>query len=198
MSKYAIILLAAGSASRFGSAKQLATLNDETFIKHAINEAIKVTDKIVVVLGANYEVINEHIKDIPVTVAINKNWEEGMSTSIQEGMKVVLQQEPLADAIVIAVCDQPFLTSSIMNLLLNKYETGSKPIVASTYNNTMGTPVVFDRIFFAALMELQGHAGAKKIISQNVNMVDTVPFPFGEVDIDTREDLEKYKSQHKR
>ena len=194
MSKYAIILLAAGSSSRFGSPKQLAQNNGQSFIAHAISQALKVTKEMVVVLGANHDVIKKEIEKFSTYIAMNEKWEEGMSSSIRKGMEILLKYETCLNAIIIAVCDQPFLSSDVMNLLIEKYESGGKPIIASAYNNALGTPVLFDKTFFATLMELQGQAGAKKIIAQNKDVVDTVTFPLGGVDIDTKEDFEKLKT----
>ncbi|MEP7251415.1 MAG: nucleotidyltransferase family protein [Ginsengibacter sp.] len=197
MSKYAIILLAAGSSSRFGSPKQLAQNNGRSFVAHAIIEALKVTKEVIVVLGANHEVIKKEIEKFPIHIVWNEKWEEGMSSSIKKGMEILLQHETFPDAIIIAVCDQPFLSSGIMNSLIEKYESGDRPIIASAYNNVLGTPTLFNQSFFSALMELKGQAGAKKIISENKAVVDTVSFPLGYVDIDTIEDFEQWKTYTK-
>ncbi len=59
MEEYMIILLAAGSSSRFGTPKQLAQHKGKSFIAHAISEAIKVTQGVIVVLGANYDAVRK-------------------------------------------------------------------------------------------------------------------------------------------
>ena len=194
MSKYAIILLAAGSSSRFGSPKQLVQNNGKSLIAHTISEAIKVTKEVVVVLGANYDVVKKEIENFPTHVVMNEKWEEGMSSSIKKGMEALSQYETYPNAVIIAVCDQPFLSTDIMNSLIEKYESGGKTIIASAYNNALGTPVLFDKTFFTTLMMLRDQAGAKKIISQNMNVVDKVSFPLGRVDIDTKEDFEDLKT----
>lgn len=197
MERYATILLAAGSSSRFGAPKQLAQHKGESFIAHAVSEAIKVTPEVIVVLGANYEAVKREIENLIVQIVYNKDWEEGMSSSIRCGLLPLLNKNPSTKAVIMVVCDQPFLSSAIMEELIKKYEATRLPIVACSYENTIGTPVLFDKIFFKPLLELKGQAGAKKIISQNLDVTVTVPFPLGHIDIDTKEDYKNLENLNK-
>ena len=188
-----IILLAAGSSSRFGSPKQLVKYNGKNFIQRAIGEVIKVNSDVIVVLGANLTAMKKEIEKSPVQIAYNKDWKEGMSSSIRCGITALLNQNPSAESAIIAVCDQPFLSSKIIVDLIEKHKETKKSIVACAYNNTTGTPVLFHKSFFQALLNLKGQSGAKEIISKNEAAVATVSFPFGDIDIDTKEDFENLK-----
>ena len=194
---YTIILLAAGSSSRFGSPKQLAQNNGKSFIQHAVSEAIKVKLDVIAVLGANLDVVKKEIENFPVQIVYNKDWEEGMSSSIRSGINALLNKNPSAEAVVILVCDQPFLSSTVILDLIEKYEATKKPIVACVYKDVIGTPALFDKTFFKPLLELKGQSGAKKIISQNKDVAVTIPFPLGYIDIDTKEDYEILKNLNK-
>lgn len=194
MKPYTIILLAAGSSSRFGSPKQLAQNNGRSFIHHAVSEATKVNSDVIVVLGASLDVVKKEIEDFPVQIVYNKDWEEGMSSSIRCGLSALLNKNPSAEAAVILVCDQPFLSSTVIVDLIEKYEAAKKPIVACTYKDVIGTPALFNKTFFQPLLELKGQSGAKKIISQNEDAIVTIPFPLGYIDIDTKEDYENLKN----
>jgi len=79
-------------------------------------------------------------------------------------------------------------------LIQKKVETG-KGIVASTYADTIGTPVLFDRNYFKYLQDLKGEEGAKKLLKMYNNDVATVSFPQGSIDIDTEEDYKKLLNQ---
>lgn len=191
MKSYSIILLAAGSSSRFGSPKQLAKIGLESFIQHAISESIKITGNAIVVLGANYDAIKKDIQNFPVELEYNKDWEEGMSSSIRCGLSASLNRDPLTEAVIFVVCDQPFLSSEIIEELIEKYESTKKPIIACSYNKTAGTPVLFDKKYFDALLNLKGPSGAKEIILQNEEETARISFPLGSVDIDTKDDYNK-------
>ena len=194
---YTIILLAAGSSSRFGSPKQLAQNNGMSLIHHSVSEAIKVNSDVIVVLGANLDIVKKEIENFPIQIVYNKNWEAGMSSSIRCGITALLNRNPLAEAAIIVVIDQPFLSSTIIADLIEKYEATKKPVVACAYKDVIGTPALFDKSFFQPLLELKGQSGAKKIISQNKNAVVTIPFPLGHIDIDTKEDYENLKNLNK-
>jgi molybdenum cofactor cytidylyltransferase len=195
MGNSAIIILAAGSSSRFGYAKQLVMHKGESFIQHALAEATKVVRKVVVVLGANAELIRKEMENIPAQLVYNRYWEEGMSSSIRCGLSFLLSENPFLEAAVLMVCDQPFVTSSLLNELVTKYEETKKPIIACAYKNTIGTPVLFDKTFFPALLGLTGQSGAKKIIAENIDLTITIAFPLGHIDIDTKEDYESLQKK---
>ena len=89
------------------------------------------------------------------------------------------------------VCDQPYVSSSLLNDLLKKQRETGKPIVTSNYGETIGPPAFFHKTFFPELLKLQGDTGARKIIEQNNDKVATVLFPEGSIDIDTEEDYEE-------
>lgn len=197
MGRHAVILLAAGSSARFGSPKQLAKNDGQSFIQHAVAEATKLESKVFVVLGANYDIVKNEIENFPVEVIYNKDWEEGMSSSIRIGIESFLNKDPAAEAVIIIVCDQPFLSSQIIMELIKKFEQTGKPIIACSYKNAIGTPVLFDKSFFPALLALKGKAGAKNIILKNKDVIETIPFPLGYIDIDTREDYEILKKVNK-
>jgi CTP:molybdopterin cytidylyltransferase MocA len=91
------------------------------------------------------------------------------------------------------VCDQPFISLTLVNQLLNIQQKTGKAIVACSYGDTVGTPVLFKSTFFPELLTLQGDAGAKKIIKQHSGAVATVTFPKGHIDIDTDTDYEALK-----
>jgi molybdenum cofactor cytidylyltransferase len=190
MEKLGIIILAAGSSSRFGDIKQLSLYVDKTFIRHAVTIAKKVVKKVIVVLGAHAEKVKKEIEDSDVVFVFNKDWEEGMASSIRSGLSTFLEIEPAAESVIFMVCDQPFVSSSLLNELISKHVETNKQIIASTYQGTVGTPVFFEKTFFPALLNLKGQSGAKKIIQQNSESTIRIPFPLGYVDIDTKEDYE--------
>jgi molybdenum cofactor cytidylyltransferase len=190
MDNIGIIILAAGSSSRFGDIKQLSFYQDKTFINHAVSIAKEVVKKVIVVLGANAEKVKEEIRSNDVAFIFNKYWEEGMASSIRSGLGSFLQMNPDAEAAILMVCDQPFVSSELLNAMIKKHLQTGKQIIASAYQETVGTPVLFGKIFFPDLLDLRGQSGAKKIIEQHRDSIITVAFPLGYVDIDTKEDYE--------
>jgi molybdenum cofactor cytidylyltransferase len=191
----AIVILAAGTSSRLGSPKQLLSYKGENLLRHTVDEALETgCQSVFVILGANIELMRKELKDKPVIIVENTGWQEGMASSIRCGLENITNTILRPDCVIFMVCDQPYVSSSILlNLVKKRNETGM-PIVASSYNDMIGTPALFHKSFYPALMELKGDKGARKLITDNPEKAATVPFPKGIVDIDTKEDYEKLVS----
>jgi molybdenum cofactor cytidylyltransferase len=190
--KIGIVILAAGVSSRLGSPKQLLSYNGKTLLRHAVDEATNSNaDFVVVVLGANADLLLKEIDATKASVIENKEWEEGMASSIRTGLKMLLKQQVQVDGVIFMVCDQPFVSSVVLNNLINSYKETGKPVVASDYGEVTGPPAFFHQSFFTELMQLKGDEGAKRIIQQHKNETATIPFPEGRIDIDREEDYEK-------
>jgi len=191
LNSYGIILLAAGQSARLGKPKQLLNYKGKTLLAHSLQIAIETQlQPIVTVLGANLDILKESIEPINTTLVINQEWSEGMASSIRCGIEELLKIAPSIAGVIIMVCDQPYVTAKLLTDLVEKHEDSSKPIISSRYNNNIGTPALFDKTIFALLLSLKGDSGAKKIMKSNPDWVETVNFPFGEIDIDTSLDYE--------
>ncbi|QEM09411.1 MULTISPECIES: nucleotidyltransferase family protein [Mucilaginibacter] len=188
-----IIILAAGSSSRFGSPKQNFVYQGKTLLQRAIQTALTCLhcEKVIVVLGANEELIRSNIDDQVVHVAYNPHWQEGMGSSIKIGVQEMLRLKPDITSIILMLCDQPFVDSFLISQLVEKKEINDCGIIASSYRDALGAPALFDAKYFPDLLNLQGHEGAKKIIETHADDVFILPFPLGAIDIDTADDLER-------
>ena len=195
--KIAIIILAAGTSSRFGSPKQLLTYNGNTLLRHAVDAALGTgCQSVSVILGANIEVLRGELKDKPVIIVENSGWEEGMASSIRCGLENIKNSILNPDSVIFMVCDQPHVSSSLLVSLIEKKQETGMPIVASSYEGKSGTPALFHRTIFPLLMELVGDKGARKIIADNPEKVALVSFPGGIIDIDTVSDYELLKKEN--
>jgi molybdenum cofactor cytidylyltransferase len=191
MNNTAIIILAAGSSSRFGDTKQLLHFNGKTLLQHVIAEATATgAEPIVVVTGANADRVSKEIKSEKVEIVFNKDWEQGMASGIVIGLKKAIALNNELEKVIIAVCDQPFVSSSLFQQLVEKQNESVKHIVASTYADTIGTPALFTKKYFDALMGLTGDQGAKILLKKYSDDLATVDFPDGHIDIDTQADYE--------
>jgi molybdenum cofactor cytidylyltransferase len=186
--KSAIIILAAGASIRLGKPKQLLLYKGKSLVQHVVTEAKNSrADEVVVILGANHDLIaNEIPADKKIKFIVNDQWEEGMASSIKAGI-IFVTKEVSPDFAILAVCDQPFIDSALFNKLIDTHLRTNKPIVASQYQHTLGTPVLFDKQFFNELVSLNGDHGARSIILKHPTRLTTIPFPSGHIDIDTNE-----------
>ncbi len=192
----ATLFLAAGASRRMGQSKQLLKIKDnQTLIEHSILAAKKSTSQyITVVLGANalriQKVLSRQITGI--NMVINKNWEKGMGSTLSVGLQHLLEQAPNLDAIIISVSDQPYLSTTIFDQLIEQYTLTQKPIICADYGHKLGVPALLDKQFFPKLLALQADEGARGIIRSNRTLVASIPFPKGAIDLDTPQAYQAY------
>jgi molybdenum cofactor cytidylyltransferase len=190
----AMIILAAGASTRMGTPKQLLPYQGCSLLCHTIETAMaSVCKPVVVVLGANAQQIAAEVNQYSVMVVENPDWYLGMGSSIRRGILEIANCSESIDAVVITVCDQPFLDSEIINHLVTAYHATGKLIIACEYADTLGVPVLFDRKFFSELANLGETMGAKKLIKKYSEEVFGIPFPLGVIDIDTPEDYQQLR-----
>ena len=189
-----IVILAGGASTRLGKPKQLLQYHGKTLLSHAVNEAINAkADAVVVILGKNADLFQNEIDKEDVHVVINKDWKEGMASSVRLGLDTLLKIKPYIDAVIFMVCDQPYISSSVLNQLITKQQKTTKQIVTCNYGESIGPPALFHKKYFRELAKLNGDVGARNIIEQNMHDVATIPFPEGKIDIDTEEDYDALK-----
>lgn len=191
-SNFGIVLLAAGASSRFGQPKQLLQYKGKSLLQHDILVAEdSIARYVVVVLGAGADVLTKEINQTKTHVVVNEHWEEGMASSIRCGVEALIEIAPGIDGTILMVCDQPYVTSPLLNDLITAQQKSGKKIITCSYANTFGPPALFHRSTFDELLQLEGDIGARKVVEQHADEVGVVLFPKGNVDIDTKEDYEK-------
>jgi molybdenum cofactor cytidylyltransferase len=182
------ILLAAGESRRMGKLKQLMPLGKGTIIEQAIDNLIaSALDEVIVVLGHKAEEIKEAISTRSVKIAFNPSYQEGMSTSIIAGLKLV---DPRAEAVMLALGDLPLVDSQTINHLIDEFHKSDKGIILPTYKDKRGHPVILAIKYQPELLELKGDIGAREIIKRHPQDVLEVAVDSAGVisDIDTEDD----------
>jgi molybdenum cofactor cytidylyltransferase len=185
-----IIILAAGSSSRLGRPKQNLIYRGQTLLQRAIETAAStVCETILVVLGANAEAIIPTINNTKVNVIENPDWTGGMATSIKSGIIEIEKINPAINAVILMLCDQPFVDTHLLNMLiLSQTKSG---IAACAYNSTIGPPALFNKIYFNELINLMGNEGAKNLLTKYADVLTVIPYEQGGNDIDTIEDFNR-------
>lgn len=186
------VILAAGGSTRLGRPKQFLLFHGKSLLRHAAETmAASVCDPVIIVLGAQVEAAKREIADLPVRVALNRQWQTGISSSIKLGLKEMLSLEPQIDAITITLCDQPLIDSDVIDRLAERFLITRKPIVAAKYLGVIGVPSVFSREMFDQLADLQGDKGARDLIRDPHASVETIEIEEAAVDIDTADDIDR-------
>ena len=187
------VVLAAGTSSRFGSTKQLAVLHGETLVKRVANVACEVCEpRTVLVVGHDGTAVADAVKCIAQFLVVNEHNEDGIGSSIAVAVKAIAHA---ADAILLLLADQPLVTAAHLELLIETWGGGDS-IVATSFADTQGPPVLFPRAAFDALAGLSGDAGAKSVLNSRKFNVKAVAFDDAAIDIDTPEDLASLRDRN--
>ena len=192
-----VIVLAAGGSTRTKSPKQLFRFEEKTLLRRAVETALDSRCAPVhVVLGAEAERFAQELTGLPVHVTVNRDWEEGIGSSIRNGLRAATVRDSDMKAAVFMTVDQPFVTPEILDGLVETFLVSDPPVVACAYDGTVGTPALFDVSLFETLRELEGDAGAKLIILQEGDEAVTIDAPDVGIDIDTEDDLHRLQQSN--
>lgn len=193
VSNIAILLLAAGASTRLGHPKQLIQLDTQSLLEKAAGAALDSgCQPVLVVLGAYAEKIKPVVQHLPVQIVENAAWQSGMGSSIACGIPFLEKDFPELEAVILMLCDQPFVQADTLLQLVKSWRENGAGIVASAYGGTFGPPAVFGRRFFKELGMLESEKGAKSVMMAHKEELVLLPFPEGAVDLDTAGDLEHY------
>ena len=188
----AAIILAAGASRRLGQPKQLVGFDGEALLQRALRLAAEAgASPVLVVLGAHFAPICAAIPFNQAIPVLNDKWDEGIATSIRAGLRELEVRAPESSSALVMTCDQPRLSEAHLRALIKLCDEQTNPaIAASAYAGSIGTPAIFPRVVFPALLALKGDRGARALLLDPPCPLISVPFEGGEIDIDLLSDLE--------
>ena len=154
---------------------------------------------VVVITGAAHEAVSHALEPHDVTVVFNAAWSEGMGSSIRCAMEWLDHQSIAAttDAVVIAACDMPGVSSAHFASLLSTFrEAGAR--VASRYTassgaRVVGIPALFPEADWSTLRTLSGDRGARDLLAGTGT--SEVALERGAFDLDTPGDVERWRAR---
>ena len=158
------IVLAAGASKRMGNPKQNLRLGGVPMLQRVLDtlRASKV-GSVVVVLGANADLVTENLEVKGEKVVVNGDFAEGMSASIRRG----LDEAGDADAVLVMLGDQPFVTPATVDKIIDAYEESGALVVAPVCEGRRGNPELLDRALFPRDRRIRADDGAKTLMEEN-------------------------------
>ena len=181
------IVLAAGAASRFGSAKQLVRISGRPLLHNTVSNAVEITGgATIVVLGAYAAELAPLLSHTPASVLINRDWVEGIGSSIRRGVAAL---PSTCTAVMVVLADQAAVTAQDLQRLVSAWKRQPEYVAAALYSGSTGVPAIFPRSRFTELSQLRGDSGARRLLQRNPDRVVRVPMDSAALDIDTPEDL---------
>ncbi len=206
----AAIILAAGRSTRMHNSndhvhKLLLPLGSGTVLSSVVSATIaSQAHPVLVVLGYQGEQIRASLAQtlyispdgVPPDLLFVENtaFASGMSTSLHAGFRALLQQadnqpEYVCDGALVLLGDQPLITTSLLNQLIQSRQQSGKRIIAPFYNGKRGNPVLFAADLFTKLLTITGDEGARTIIEQHQDEIEKLALDDAQAwyDVDTWE-----------
>jgi molybdenum cofactor cytidylyltransferase len=188
MSEIWAIILAAGESNRMHQPKMLLPFGDKTIIEKVIGNVISSGIKrVIVVLGSDKDNILKVTKKMPVMNCYNKNYRQGMLSSVQCGFR---QMDDTCRAVLVFLGDQPGIGPDVINSLTDAYRKSGKGIAMPVFNNERGHPLLFDSKYRDEITGLDPSATLRDLVHKFADDVLEVEVKTESVlkDIDTKDD----------
>lgn len=189
------IILAAGMSTRMGFPKQLLELGNRTLLRIVTENVLaSAVDEVMVVTGCREDEVSAAIKDLPVKIIINQQYEQGQGSSLALGVRTTNVK---TTAFLVFMCDQPLISPSLINTVIREFKERSSLALRPIYHGLPGHPVIFSSSLSSEMEALKGDEGARHILKKLGNKVDYLPVQDEAVilDVDTPESYEKLKQR---
>lgn len=198
-SSISVIILAAGKSTRMGTQKLCMQLGEHTILEQTIDNYLdSKADEVIVVTGHEAQKIRQLIAHRPVTIVHNRHYHKGISTSIAAGLQSVKGN---IQNVMIALGDQPYIHSDIINFIIDKHKNSKKGISVPVHKGNRGHPTIFNMAYKEELLKLEGDRGGIQVTDRYPDDVYEIDVEFEEVitDIDTidtyRQTVNKFKQR---
>ncbi|NKN36508.1 NTP transferase domain-containing protein [Agrobacterium sp. a22-2] len=187
----AVVILAAGRASRMGSDsghKLLAEFDGVPLVRRVTETAAAASPNgLVVVTGYRGEEIAAALDGLDLTIRPNPDYASGMASSLRAGLSDSSAVE--ADGVLVMLADMPGVSTPDLRLLMATFRrAGGRAIVRAVADGKRGNPVILPRTTFAAVLKLEGDIGARHIVeTSGLDVIDVEIGSGAHIDVDTPE-----------
>jgi molybdenum cofactor cytidylyltransferase len=182
------IVLAGGESKRMGSPKMILPYEGMTIIEKVLENVLASdVEKVVTVLGSHKDEVLEVIDKLPVLHCYNKDYQDGMLSSVKCGFEFLPGDFRAA---MVFLGDQPMVETSVINQMINVYQESGKGILVPVFENKRGHPLMLDGKYRDEIINFDDPEGLKGILRRHPDdllEVDTEN-PSVLMDIDTNED----------
>lgn len=184
-------------SKRIGAAKQLIDIDGKYVLQWVVDAALESDlQKIYLILGCYADRILTTLPQLKttekITIIRNSEYKNGMSSSVKCG---ILATKNHYENVLFLLGDQPFISAQMINTLLGEQIRSQKPICLPTFKNKKGHPVLFNKIFYDQLLQVEGDQGGRSVLRNNGEHIHKVEIDDPDIllDIDTMKDLNELK-----
>lgn len=152
-----------------GRPKQLLLWRDKTLLQHVVDRIERTSVfQIVIVLGAAADKVIATLR-LPAgaLVVTNPEYQQGQGGSLRVG----LAEAKDADGALIVLADEPEIDAAAIDLVLERWRSGNRPIVRASYDGSSSHPVLLGRAVWDELSG-EGDEGARSLIERRPELVE--------------------------
>jgi molybdenum cofactor cytidylyltransferase len=198
--RIAAVVLAAGRSIRMGAVNKLiAEIGGKPLVRIAAEQALASrASPVIVVTGHEHGRVEQALNGLPVKLAHNPDYAEGLGTSLKAGIAAVPDD---ADGAIVCLGDMPQVNAALIDKLIAAFDPARGAlVVVPSIAGRRGNPVVWSRRFFHDLMAIDGDIGARHLIGSYAEAVVEVPLEGDAAltDVDTPESLSAVKAEIER
>ena len=188
--KIGALVLAAGYSSRMGEFKPLLEVGGKSLLEHAISLFRNTeAEEIVTVVGHRAEELIPVIKRAGSRYMVNRNYQEGMFSSIQKG---VLELQGRCDIFFLLPVDIPGVRSRTLRQLKDAFNSKPSSLVCyPEFHSRRGHPPLIAASLIGDILSYTGEGGMRGVLTRYDEQAVHVPVtdPFVRLDVDTKADL---------
>ncbi|NNL99254.1 MAG: nucleotidyltransferase family protein [Gammaproteobacteria bacterium] len=155
------MLLAAGTASRFGADKLLAQLAGRTLLEHSASALAAGVEQLFVVIRPDQQAMLSALADIPHIPVCCTDSHKGMGNSIAAGVRASRS----ASGWLVMPADLPRVAPASIAAVVAALDAGATA-VRPRWGGQAGHPVGFSADCGAALAALSGEAGGRLLLAE--------------------------------
>jgi len=175
--------------------KLLAELGGTAVVRRVAEAALASQARpVLVVTGHQAEAVRSALAGLDVTFVANPDFAQGLSTSLKAGLRALSGE---ADGALILLGDMPRIAAGDLDRLIALFAAeGGEAIIAPLHEGKRGNPVVWPRAYFAEMLELEGDAGAGRLLAAHADRVRGIDLGTDAIhaDVDTPEALAELRS----
>jgi molybdenum cofactor cytidylyltransferase len=192
----AAIILAAGRSRRMGTQKLLLPLGGQTIIENIVDQILAGGVRpLIAVIGpegsADSIAIAKALSNRPIAFVHNPDPEGEMLSSVRCGLRAL---PPDCEAALVALGDQPSITTQLVEYVLRAYRTQSRGIVRPMCGGKGGHPTLISARYFGEILNQHDGVGLRGLLEAHANDIDEVPVTDADMlaDMDYPADYERY------
>ena len=196
--RFAGLILAAGSGSRFGGGKMRARLDGRPLSAHVLDAARAAgLGRLVLVLGRDAAAVRDAISAADpaalagLLVAVNPAPERGLATSLRLGLAAATAG-PAPAGILVLLGDQPRVRPDVIAALLDasvSARSDTLAVVPEYADDGAQNPVLLLPAAWILVAELDGDRGLGALLAARPELAVRVPVAGANPDVDTVADL---------